>query len=269
MIKYKKEGNKLSAIAEKYIRENAKKQNLFFTEHALIRMNERKIRDYQVYDCAANGKFIEAQDHGRDIKIVFQEIDSGDALYYVIVAACNPPTVVTVCSTKQEVWDYLDGFFEEKREVLTFMKCFMCGSDMKMVTRSINTGWGDYDLTIKGVKAHECTECDNVLYDPKEVNMIQNLCQGIFESTSISKPDYLNVEEVAGLLRVSNQSIYNMIKDGRLSAVKAGREWRFLKQDILKLLRPQSAENTLKIAASNGTITEKDKMFMEELVRGD
>lgn len=44
--------------------------------------------------------------------------------------------------------------------------------------------------------------------------------------------DVLNLTEVADILRVSNQTIYNMIKDGRIKAVKFGREWRFNRKDI-------------------------------------
>ena len=45
-------------------------------------------------------------------------------------------------------------------------------------------------------------------------------------------PEILTLPEVAKMLRVSHQTIYNMIRDGRLKGYKVGREWRFLKKDM-------------------------------------
>lgn len=117
------------------------------------------------------------------------------------------------------------------------MKCFFCGSKMDQVTTTIETGWGDYDITIKGVKAHLCKECSHEVYDPEEVKMIQDIAQGFAESKETERPDILNVDEVSDILRVSTQTIYNMIKDGRLPAFKAGREWRFSRNELDKLMK--------------------------------
>ena len=66
---------------------------------------------------------------------------------------------------------------------------------------------------------------------------------------------YLNVTETADLLRVSTQTVYNMIKSGRLPAVKFGREWRFLRKNIESINNPDLA-----IAARNAT----EKSFPED-----
>ncbi|MDV5113950.1 helix-turn-helix domain-containing protein [Clostridium perfringens] len=95
---------------------------------------------------------------------------------------------------------------------------------------SIDTGWGDYKLTVNGVSAYVCPECGEVILDSKDASMLQKLSRSLEETES--KPDILNLTEVADLLRVSNQTIYNMIKDGRIKAVKFGREWRFNRKDI-------------------------------------
>ena len=42
--------------------------------------------------------------------------------------------------------------------------------------------------------------------------------------------------EVAALLQVSHQTIYNMVRDGRLQAQKVGREWRFRREKLDQLL---------------------------------
>lgn len=57
--------------------------------------------------------------------------------------------------------------------------------------------------------------------------MIENLLKSFKKNEDLS---ILNLDETAELLRVSNQTIYNMIKEGRLKAYKIGREWRFMKK---------------------------------------
>lgn len=41
-----------------------------------------------------------------------------------------------------------------------------------------------------------------------------------------------SLEDVAKYLEVSNQTVYNMIRDKRIKAYKVGREWRFHPSDI-------------------------------------
>lgn len=112
------------------------------------------------------------------------------------------------------------------------MKCYICDHDMEEKVISINTGWGDYKLTVNGVNAYVCPECGEMVLDSKDATMLQKLSRSFDEMEVESKPDILNLTEVADLLRVSNQTIYNMIKDGRIKAVKFGREWRFNRKDI-------------------------------------
>lgn len=112
------------------------------------------------------------------------------------------------------------------------MKCYICDHDMEEKITSINTGWGDYKLTVNGVSAYVCPKCGEMVLDSKDASMLQKLSRSLEDTEVESKPDVLNLTEVADLLRVSNQTIYNMIKDGRIKAVKFGREWRFNRKDI-------------------------------------
>lgn len=41
-----------------------------------------------------------------------------------------------------------------------------------------------------------------------------------------------DIDDVAEYLDVSNQTVYNMIRDKRIKAYKVGREWRFHPSDI-------------------------------------
>lgn len=41
-----------------------------------------------------------------------------------------------------------------------------------------------------------------------------------------------DIDDVAKYLEVTNQTVYNMIRDKRIKAYKVGREWRFHPSDI-------------------------------------
>lgn len=112
------------------------------------------------------------------------------------------------------------------------MKCYICDHDMEKKVTAINTGWGDYKLTVNGISAYVCPECGEMVLESKDADMLQKLSRSLEEVQIDEKPDILNLTEVADLLRVSNQTIYNMIKDGRIKAIKFGREWRFNRKDI-------------------------------------
>ena len=98
---------------------------------------------------------------------------------------------------------------------------------------------GEYEVTIDGIKAHQCRQCQRVVFDPEVARMIQNITVGFSEIQPAERPDLINVVDVADLLCVSNQTVYNMIKDGRLKATKVGREWRFSTAEIIKEVESQ------------------------------
>ena len=113
-------------------------------------------------------------------------------------------------------------------------ECYICGTEMEERIVSTTAGWGKYTLTIEGVKAYVCPECDETIYSPGETRILQELGKSLSVLSGEKRPDTLNVSEVADLLRTSNQSVYNMIKDGQLRALKVGREWRFNRRDIAR-----------------------------------
>ena len=104
-------------IDEKYLRSSAKKRRLNFSSHAIQRMIERDIDVAHVYKTVQYGKIPEIQNFPefKDIHVVFQELTPDFPAYYVIVAHSVPqPTVVTVCLTLSEVWEWADGFLKRK-----------------------------------------------------------------------------------------------------------------------------------------------------------
>jgi excisionase family DNA binding protein/YgiT-type zinc finger domain-containing protein len=120
------------------------------------------------------------------------------------------------------------------------MKCINGKGDMQEITTTFNSRWGDYTVTIQGVKAHKCDQCDELVFSTEEARMIQNITAGFADSQDKEKPDLLNLQETAEMLRVSNQTVYNMLKDGRLSARKIGKEWRFTKDEVYEVMMGKS-----------------------------
>jgi excisionase family DNA binding protein len=53
-------------------------------------------------------------------------------------------------------------------------------------------------------------------------------------SSQASRPQFLTVEEVAELLRVSPRSVYDWVSQGQIPLRKAGRRTIFLLDEILK-----------------------------------
>lgn len=56
--------------------------------------------------------------------------------------------------------------------------------------------------------------------------------EGLNERLRMREKSMWSLEEVAEYLGVSNQTVYNMIRDKRITAYKVGREWRFHPSDI-------------------------------------
>lgn len=134
--------------------------------------------------------------------------------------------------------------------------CYNCGHIMQETPSDITAGWGEYEFKIKGIKVLKCTECGETAYRPEDVKMMQELGKAF--SNYPDKPEYLNLEETAHILRVSNQTVYNMIKDGRIKAYKIGREWRFLASDLFAAGQTSSCSDSIRMAAKGGRIDRED-----------
>ena len=57
-------------------------------------------------------------------------------------------------------------------------------------------------------------------------------------STNNSQPKFLNVEELAELLRIKTRTVYEMVSQGRIPYRKAGDRTIFLLDEILEWTRP-------------------------------
>lgn len=119
------------------------------------------------------------------------------------------------------------------------MRCYVCGGEMKKVKKDVETTWKGRTILFRGMDVWVCDSCGEEAYEPDNVRLMQGLVQG-----TLNKPEYpevMNIEEVADLLRVSNQTVYNLVKSGKLPATKVGREWRFSRTKILELLEGETA----------------------------
>jgi excisionase family DNA binding protein/YgiT-type zinc finger domain-containing protein len=144
-------------------------------------------------------------------------------------------------------------------------KCLDCNVDMKKVKTDTISGWGDYEVVVKGIDAYICPKCGEKVFDSETTYMLQELGKSLSKLNQKERPDVLNVEEVTEELRISEQTVYNMIKDGHLKAFKAGREWRFNIKDIKSI---KKGEDQLMAAArrKDNKMTEKDiETIREEL----
>lgn len=144
------------------------------------------------------------------------------------------------------------------------MKCVLCSKEMEHITTSFQSKWGDYEITIDGLKAHQCKQCQRIIFEPEVARMIQNITAGFSERPPSERPDMINVNDVADLLSVSNQTVYNMIRDGRLKATKIGREWRFLRHEIEGMLIARERSVPFSLAARNCEgLSERDQAIIE------
>ena len=57
-------------------------------------------------------------------------------------------------------------------------------------------------------------------------------------STDEARPKFLNVKELAELLRIKTRTIYEMVSQGRIPYRKAGDRTIFLLDEILEWTRP-------------------------------
>lgn len=131
------------------------------------------------------------------------------------------------------------------------IKCDICGKEMvkKKINKEIE--FNGKKIEFKEIEAYVCGDCDNIILENNEVKMIENLLKALNQKEEL---DILNLEETADLLRVSNQTIYNMIREGKLKAYKIGREWRFMRKDIESFIYSSSSI----VAAKGGKGEEKD-----------
>ena len=56
-------------------------------------------------------------------------------------------------------------------------------------------------------------------------------------SGGLSDPKFLTIAEVASMMRVSKMTVYRLVHGGDLPAVRVGRSFRVLEEDVNEYLR--------------------------------
>jgi len=79
--------------------------------------------------------------------------------------------------------------------------------------------------------------------------------------------ELMTVQEVARYLRVTEKTVYRLLKQGRIPAIKVGRQWRFDKDSIDEWLHQNSVGNraTILVVDDEETIRLLFKETLEEL----
>lgn len=78
---------------------------------------------------------------------------------------------------------------------------------------------------------------------------------------------YLTTTDVAKLLRLSGGTVQKMARDGRISALKMGRLWRFPPQSPGILLYKQEQKQLRKRKSENGEKTAASRNGLKEFVK--
>lgn len=106
------------AMAENNIRHKVNEGYYAVSKHAFDRMAERKISLDKVIECITEGENIEVQigKKANDLKVLFQEGNKDKPEVYTVVADRDKPVIVTVCRTKDEVWEHM-GEVLKRREM--------------------------------------------------------------------------------------------------------------------------------------------------------
>lgn len=60
----------------------------------------------------------------------------------------------------------------------------------------------------------------------------------------MSYSEILNIKEVSAYLKIPVSTIYKLVQDGKVPAVKVGKHWRFMKRDLDLLFNQKPGENS-------------------------
>ncbi len=64
--------------------------------------------------------------------------------------------------------------------------------------------------------------------------------------------ELLDIKQVQDRLKLSERTIFRLIKAGELQGFKAGREWRFEESDIDTFIKQQREKTARKVAGDEG-----------------
>jgi len=137
--------------------------------------------------------------------------------------------------------------------------CIYCGGVLDRGETEVTKNWRGIKITFQGVPAEICRDCGETYLEPGAVRMMEALAERARDEEEI--PDVMNVAEVAKYLRVSGQTVYNMLRSGRLRAAKVGREWRFTRASVENIVRavPTEGAHGVDFARDGSSVRDRHK----------
>ena len=89
---------------------------------------------------------------------------------------------------------------------------------MEKIRKDIEANWKGRRVVFRGLEAWVCKTCGEQAYEADDARLMQNLIRAT--ELDADQPDVMNVEEVADLLRVSNQTVYSPVSYTHLDVYK-------------------------------------------------
>lgn len=82
---------------------------------------------------------------------------------------------------------------------------------------------------------------DDIIFDKKEdeLRLLSNIDAGIGR---MAPDEVLNIKEVSQFLKIPVSTVYKLVQEGKVPAVKLGKHWRFLKKDLAHLFEQKKNE---------------------------
>lgn len=113
--------------------------------------------------------------------------------------------------------------------------CIFCGGKLELQEIDVTKNWRGRQVTFHGIPAEVCSKCGEQYLLPGDIHVMEMLSETL--PASKETPEIMDVRDVAEYLRVSTQTVYNLLKSGKLQAAKVGREWRFRKESVINALQ--------------------------------
>ena len=113
--------------------------------------------------------------------------------------------------------------------------CPNCKSLLTEKETSIEATTNGMEVSMKGIPLYYCEACQSFHLYATDIQPAISLLRPN-QPLPVNTANYLyTLEEVANMLRVTKQTVYNMLWKGRIKGQKSGREWRIPATELERL----------------------------------
>jgi len=85
----------------------------------------------------------------------------------------------------------------------------------------------------------------------------------------MSYSEILNIKEVSAYLKIPVSTIYKLVQDGKVPAVKVGKHWRFMKRDLDLLFNQNRGKIPGSLLVLEEDTNEHESRIYQPLFRSD